>query len=425
MKKTIKFSFSAVAYLFFLSNFFIQLNAAEESILQMPHVFGASNLKTLPLENDNEAKEFTTLINTKSRPNSEEFSAKLGTKVWLFGKDPETRQWIIQLNGPKRRSLRYLVNEKQLNQLAYFNDEDKNKVATREDVQALKDEDRPIIEANTTKTPPEKKKNTKCKVALTFDDGPRRETTSRLMSFLKKNDVKASFFVTADNAKTNPDILQNQANAKHSSGEALYLLANHSKNHPDLRTQNAEELRMQILAFDQNETYKNYLSKTRFKKYFRAPFGAFNSRILAAISNEGYSVPHVHWNVDSNDWKSFKEVSEAGKLRPEVSYNASKSIANDVTAQILKKCQDPVLSQQGIIVLMHDIHAFSVNAVIGVPGYTDGIVNRLKDQVEFIRMNEVSRTNPVLMGTDLVNGSPTKGKPTKVHSKNASGVKQK
>ncbi|MBP7844317.1 MAG: polysaccharide deacetylase family protein [Proteobacteria bacterium] len=423
MKKFSKSSLSVIVYVFIISNFFNHLNAADESILKMPHVFGANSLKTLPLEN--EAKEFSTLLNTKSRPNPVEFSGKIGTKVFLFGKDPETHKWIVQLNGPKRRSLRYLVNEQQLNQLASFSDEVKNKVATQEDVQALKEEDRPIIEANSTKTPPEKEKSTKCKVALTFDDGPRRDTTSRLMSFLKKNDVKASFFVTADNAKTNPDILQNQANAKHSSGEALYLLANHSKNHPNLSTQSTEQLRTQILAFDQNETYKNYLSKTGFKKYFRAPYGAINSNVLSAVSREGYSVPHVGWNVDSNDWKLASEVLKAGRLRPEVSYNASKTIANDVTAQILKKCQDPVLSQQGIIVLMHDIHAFSVNAVIGVPGYTDGIVNKLKDQVEFIRMNEVSRANPVLMGTDLVNGSPTKGKPTKIHSKNASGVKQK
>lgn len=419
------FSLSALSFLFILSNFVTLLNAAEESILRMPHVFSASNLKTIPLENDNEAKEFTTLLNTKSRPNPVEFSAKLGTKVYLFGKDPETRQWIIQLNGPYHRSLRYLVNEKQLNQLAYFNEEDKSKVATREDVQALKDEDRPIIEANSPKAPPENKKSIKCKVALTFDDGPRRETTSRLMSFLKKNDVKASFFVTADNSRANPDILQNQANSKNSSGEALYLIGNHSKNHPNLSTQNAEELRKQILAFDQNENYKNYLSKTGFKKYFRAPYGAINSKVLSTVSREGYSVPHVGWNVDSNDWKLASEVLKAGRLRPEVSYNASKTIANDVTAQILKKCQDPVLSQQGIIVLMHDIHPFSVNAVIGIPGYTDGIVNKLKDQVEFIRMNEVSRANPVLMGTDLSNGTPSQKSSTKVHSKNSTGVKQK
>ncbi len=425
MKKIFNFSFSAISFLFIFPNFVNLLNAAEENIIQMPHVFGASSLKSLPLDNDTEAKEFSTLLNTKSRPNSVEFSGKLGTKVYLFGKDPETRKWIVQLNGPYHRSLRYLVNEQQLNQLAYFNDEAKNKVATLEDVQALKEEDRPIIEANTPKTPPEKKKNTKCKVALTFDDGPRRDTTSRLMSFLKKNDVKASFFVTADKAKTNPDILQNQANAKHSSGEALYLIGNHSKNHPDLRTQNAQQLNSQILAFDQNETYKNYLTKTGFKKYFRAPYGAVNSNVLSAVTREGYSVPHVGWNVDSNDWKSASEVLKAGRLRPEVSYKASKEIANDVAAQILKKCQDPVLSQQGIIVLMHDIHPFSVSAVIGVPGYTEGIVNKLKDQVEFIRMNEVSRANPVLMGTDLTNGSPSKGNSTKVHSKNASGVKQK
>lgn len=45
-------------------------------------------------------------------------------------------------------------------------------------------------------------------VALTFDDGPDKQYTSRLLDVLKAFDIRATFFVIADKAAERPDIIR-------------------------------------------------------------------------------------------------------------------------------------------------------------------------------------------------------------------------
>ena len=42
---------------------------------------------------------------------------------------------------------------------------------------------------------------------LTFDDGPDERYTNNLLDVLKENQITATFFVVAENAKNNPDII--------------------------------------------------------------------------------------------------------------------------------------------------------------------------------------------------------------------------
>ena len=45
-------------------------------------------------------------------------------------------------------------------------------------------------------------------VYLTFDDGPSPNNTNRILNVLKKNDVKASFFVVGKNVEMFPEIVK-------------------------------------------------------------------------------------------------------------------------------------------------------------------------------------------------------------------------
>ena len=65
----------------------------------------------------------------------------------------------------------------------------------------------------------------KPEVYLTFDDGPTKGVTEKVLTILKKYNAKATFFCIGRNVVKNPDILLRITNEGHSIG-------NHSMTHP-------------------------------------------------------------------------------------------------------------------------------------------------------------------------------------------------
>jgi peptidoglycan/xylan/chitin deacetylase (PgdA/CDA1 family) len=61
-------------------------------------------------------------------------------------------------------------------------------------------------------------------VALTFDDGPDRATTPRLLELLERYGTRATFFVVGDKARRCPDLVQRILKEGHEIG-------NHSGSH--------------------------------------------------------------------------------------------------------------------------------------------------------------------------------------------------
>lgn len=55
-------------------------------------------------------------------------------------------------------------------------------------------------------------------VYLTFDDGPTPELTSWILNFLKKEEVKATFFCVGSNAKTYPELMERIVDDGHGVG---------------------------------------------------------------------------------------------------------------------------------------------------------------------------------------------------------------
>ena len=64
----------------------------------------------------------------------------------------------------------------------------------------------------------EKGFNTDNKVMLTFDDGPDSIYTMELLDLLLKYNIKASFFVVANFARENKDIIKRMKNEGHTIG---------------------------------------------------------------------------------------------------------------------------------------------------------------------------------------------------------------
>ena len=68
-------------------------------------------------------------------------------------------------------------------------------------------------------------KRKKC-VYLTFDDGPIPEVTPQLLDLLKKEDVKATFFMVGENIDKHPEVFAQVLKAGHAIGNHTY---NHMK----------------------------------------------------------------------------------------------------------------------------------------------------------------------------------------------------
>jgi chitin deacetylase len=126
-------------------------------------------------------------------------------------------------------------------------------------------------------------------IALTFDDGPWLGSTNEILGILRRNNVKATFFIIGRNLKLYPQVGQQIVSEGHA-------IANHTWSHSYHRlspTASAREI----------EDTTNLIYKlTGVKSYlFRPPGGFLNNGPTGYARSRKYGV--VMWSADSNDWK--------------------------------------------------------------------------------------------------------------------------
>lgn len=158
-------------------------------------------------------------------------------------------------------------------------------------------------------------------IALTFDDGPSASVTPRVLDILKKQDVKATFFVTGQSAKANPELIRREISEGHEIG-------NHTLSHPKLTSLSIEEAQYQVSAT--NEIIQNIANYQI--KLLRPPYGLIDDKLIAV-----YQMPIIEWSVDTEDWKSKN--------------------ADMIYQEVMRS------STSGAIVLMHDIHPTTADAL--------------------------------------------------------------
>ena len=173
-------------------------------------------------------------------------------------------------------------------------------------------------------------------VVLTFDDGPHPNLTPQLLDLLKKENIKALFFVLGANVASgkNKDIVKRAFDEGH-------IIGNHAYSHKNLKKLSEEEIKSEILRTE--ELIKDFLSAP---KLFRPPYGATNSKVNKIIYDLGY-MP-VFWNVDTLDWKN-------------------RSI------QWVRDAMNQIEAREDSLVLMHDIHKTTVENV-------SNLINEIKNK---------------------------------------------
>ena len=157
-------------------------------------------------------------------------------------------------------------------------------------------------------------------VAITFDDGPGKHT-DRILSILEKYNARATFFVQGKYVSKYKNTLARAVNNGNEIG-------NHTWSHVKLSASSVSTIGSQISSTN-NAVYN---ATGVYPKLYRPPYGAYNKSVLNSVS-----MPAIMWSVDTLDWKTR---------------NASKTLAS-----VQKSAHD------GAIILMHDIHAPTADAV--------------------------------------------------------------
>jgi chitin deacetylase len=128
-------------------------------------------------------------------------------------------------------------------------------------------------------------------VALTFDDGPWENSTSKVLGVLKKNNVKATFFVVGKQVERHPQMLKQMVANGHAIGNHTW---SHQYHHFNQSTAAREIDNTASLV------YKITGVKTSL---FRPPAGILGNGLAAYAHQKKYAV--VMWSVDSKDWRSW------------------------------------------------------------------------------------------------------------------------
>lgn len=126
-------------------------------------------------------------------------------------------------------------------------------------------------------------------VALTFDDGPAPTYTEQVLDILKREDVKATFFVIGQMFQAFPAIGQRVANEGH-------VLANHTWSHRYHRHAPA------AAASEIERTAAIIEAKTgQVTRLHRPPGGVLNNGVDTYAQSKGYA--SIMWGTDTGDWR--------------------------------------------------------------------------------------------------------------------------
>lgn len=129
-------------------------------------------------------------------------------------------------------------------------------------------------------------------VALTFDSAWGTEDLADILAILEKHNAPATFFVTGDWAKQNPDAIKAIDTAGHE-------IANHGNSHKHMPQISKEEMITEIKECHNTVYQLTHKDMT----LFRAPYSDWNDQVVEVAHSLGYM--SINMSVDSLDWKDY------------------------------------------------------------------------------------------------------------------------
>lgn len=161
-------------------------------------------------------------------------------------------------------------------------------------------------------------------IALTFDDGPRRDTTGALLDGLAQRGVSATFFLIGEQLAGNEELVRRMEREGHQIGI-------HTYDHVRLLGLSRADFDDQVDKTRQH--LREILGRDDFM--LRPPYGLYDAGVL-----EMADCPIILWSVDPEDW------------------------GDKDTQRIVRHIEDN--AADGAIILLHDIYPTSVEAALRV-----------------------------------------------------------
>ena len=167
------------------------------------------------------------------------------------------------------------------------------------------------------------------RVFLTFDDGPSKTVTPLILDLLKKENIKATFFVLGYNAERNPEILKRVYTEGH-------YIANHGYSHKYNEIYNSVD----TVIYEYNKTeqcIKNALDNQNYNsRVFRFPGGSVGGK-YNQIKQEAKEVLKQN-NVAFLDWNALSNDSAGAHTKEDIMDNITKTVGE----------------KNNVVILMHD-----------------------------------------------------------------------
>lgn len=174
-------------------------------------------------------------------------------------------------------------------------------------------------------------------IHFTFDDGPDPRTTPRLLDILDRAGVKATFFFSTNRFAGRQ---ARNAGASELAREIVrrgHTAGSHSFEHQRMGLMSADQARTQIARSEQ-AFLQAVGAPTR---WFRPPFGSHGPAVDGLLAAGGYTT--VLWNIGMADWVARPPEQLVVTFWRKIAHNEGSGV-------------------RGGIVLLHDTHAWSIDA---------------------------------------------------------------
>ena len=197
-------------------------------------------------------------------------------------------------------------------------------------------------------------------VALTFDDGPKADTTGRLLDGLLERGAAATFFVVGQQIPGNEALLRRMKAEGHQIGNHTYSHTRLSKAERDTVVEEIHKTEVLL---------QSVVGAGSF--WLRPPYGAIDTQRAALVKT-----PMIYWSVDPQDWK----LLDAEK--------------------VVQAAADAV--KPGDIILLHDFCPTSVDAALA-------LIDRLQEEgYAFVTVEELFRIQGVEPQNGVLYASPVR-----------------
>lgn len=176
-------------------------------------------------------------------------------------------------------------------------------------------------------------------ILFSFDDGPDHRYTPGLLDTLDALGVRALFFLTARRFEGNTPRERHLAEIAREIVRRGHVVGSHTMDHVQLPLLSREELEAQVVGTE--EVFERVLGARPW--LIRPPGGSRSPRIDAFLAQRGYT--QVLWNLGTGDFQ----------------VRTSDDVVRTFTRVLDRREREN--GERGGIVLLHDIHEWSVEAL--------------------------------------------------------------